>query len=170
MAQKKASLLPLLKKTLVKAKQDDVLEVVGLKPPPMPLYWLAQYRRTRQLVAYAVSDRSEATCTSLWAHIPRRYKRCVLYTDFRRACAEVLPAAQHRAGGKGAGQTCYIERFNNVLRQWLGRFVRRTLSFSEKDAMHESCLLLLLHDYNTRTQHTLKHTMSHYPEAVVYPK
>ena len=62
--------------------------------------------------------------------------------------AEVLPAAQHRATGKGAGQTCHIERFNNILRQRLARFVRRTLSFSKTDAMHENCLRLFLHEYN----------------------
>ncbi len=69
--------------------------------------------------------------------------------DFWRAYARVLPAAQHRATGKGDGQTCHVERFNGVLRQRLARFVRRTLSFSKSDQMHESCLLLFLHEYNT---------------------
>jgi len=41
-----------------------------------------------------------------------------------------------------------VERFNNILRQRLGRFVRRTLSFSKTDQMHEVCLLLFLHQYN----------------------
>ena len=34
------------------------------------------------------------------------------------------------------------ERFNNILRQRLGRFVRKTLSFSKCDLMHELCLRL----------------------------
>ncbi len=72
-----------------------------------------------------------------------------LMPDFWRAYARVLPAAQHRATGKGDGQTCHVERFNGVLRQRLARFVRRTLSFSKSDQMHESCLLLFLHEYNT---------------------
>ena len=42
----------------------------------------------------------------------------------------------------------HIERFNNTLRQRLGRFVRRTLSFSKTDQMHEMCLLLFLHQHN----------------------
>jgi len=41
-----------------------------------------------------------------------------------------------------------VERFNNILRQRLGRFVRRTLSFSKTDQMHEVCLLLFLHQHN----------------------
>ena len=67
--------------------------------------------------------------------------------------AEVLPEEQHRATGKGAGQTNHVERFNNVLRQRLGRLVRRTLSFSKSDVMHEACLLLFLHEHNQPTRH-----------------
>ncbi len=110
--------------------------------------WLAQCRRTRQIVAYAIGSRSEATCRILWSRIPERYKKCLCYTDLWAAYAEVLPEKQHRATGKGDGQTCHIERFNNILRQRLGRFVRRTLSFSKTDQMHENCLRLFLHQYN----------------------
>lgn len=114
--------------------------------------WLAQCRRTRQIVAYAVGDRSEATCHLLWERVPASYKHGLLYTDFWSAYAEVLPAGQHRATGKGAGQTCHIERFNGILRQRLARFVRRTLSFSKCDEMHEICLRLFLHQHNKRIQ------------------
>lgn len=114
--------------------------------------WLAQCRRTRQIVAYAVGDRSEATCRLLWERVPPAYKRGLLYTDFWSAYGEVLPQAQHRATGKGAGQTCHIERFNGILRQRLARFVRRTLSFSKNDEMHEICLRLFLHHHNRRIQ------------------
>ncbi len=68
----------------------------------------------------------------------------------------MLPPEQHRATGKGEGQTCHIERFNNVLRQRLARFVRRTLSFSKSDVMHENCLRLFLHEYNKPTEHQPK--------------
>ena len=114
--------------------------------------WLAQCRRTRQIVAYAIGDRSEATCALLWSRIPKAYKKGIkkgiLYTDFWSAYALVLPQKRHRATGKGAGQTCHIERFNNILRQRLGRFVRKTLSFSKTDEMHQNCLLLFLHEHN----------------------
>ena len=114
--------------------------------------WLAQCRRTRQIVAYAIGDRSEETCRLLWERVPTAYKRGVLYTDFWSAYADVLPDGQHRATGKGAGQTCHIERFNGILRQRMARFVRRTLSFSKIDEMHEVCLLLFLHQHNRRIQ------------------
>ena len=60
----------------------------------------------------------------------------------------VIPAEQHTAAGKESGFTAHVERWNNTLRQRLGRFVRKSLSFSKSDAMHELCLRLFLHDYN----------------------
>ena len=53
--------------------------------------------------------------------------------------------------GKGDGETGHIERFNNVLRQRLARFVRRTLSLSKIDMMHEACSRLFLRAYNQPT-------------------
>ena len=103
-------------------------------------------------VAYAIGDRSETTCRLLWERVPAAYKRGVLYTDFWSAYTEVLPEGQHQATGKGAGQTCHIERFNGILRQRLARFARRTLSFSKCDEMHEICLRLFLHQHNRRIQ------------------
>ena len=110
--------------------------------------WLAQCRRTRQIVAYALGDRSEKTCVLLWKRVPKSYQKALLYSDFWEAYQTVLPDEQHQATGKGAGQTCHVERFNNIIRQRLGRFVRKTLSFSKCDAMHELCLCLFLHEHN----------------------
>ncbi len=67
----------------------------------------------------------------------------------------MVPEGQHVACGKGSGQTNHIEtnhieRFNNTLRQRLARFVRKTLSFSKSQTMHETCLRLFLHHYNTQ--------------------
>ena len=61
---------------------------------------------------------------------------------------EVLPQDLHRATDTGEGQTCHIERFNNVLRQRMGRLVRKTLSLSKTDQWHRRCLRLFLHEYN----------------------
>ncbi len=99
-------------------------------------------------MAYAVGDRSEVSCRTLWERVPAAYKQGAVYTDFWEAYKVVLPPEQHIATGKGDGETCHIERFNNTLRQRLARFVRRTMSFSKSDEMHENCLKLFLHDYN----------------------
>jgi len=98
--------------------------------------WLALCRRTRQIVAYALGCRGQATCRVLWRRIPRAYKNSLCYSDFWAAYAQVVPAPQHHRSEK-RGQTNHIERWNNTLRQRVGRLVRRTLSFS-KDLLHKS--------------------------------
>ncbi len=82
--------------------------------------------------------------------MPRALRHAPAFTDFWEAYQKVVPEGQHSPGGKGSGQTNHIERFNNTLRQRLARFVRKTLSFSKSEAMHEDCLRLFLHDYNTQ--------------------
>ena len=145
--------MPPLASTLAPAQVDDVLEIDELRSFVHHRWqkrwvWLAQCRRTRQIVAYVIGSRGEASCRLLWERIPQDYKQGLLYTDFWAAYAEVLPQDQHRATGKGAGQTCHIERFNNILRQRMGRLVRKTLSFSKTNAMHDNCLCLFLDEYN----------------------
>jgi IS1 transposase len=61
---------------------------------------------------------------------------------------EVIPTEQHVAVGKDSGETAHVERWNNTLRQRLGRFVGKSLSFSKSEEMHEVCLRLFLHSYN----------------------
>ncbi len=109
---------------------------------------MALCRATRQVVAYAIGDRSRATCQKLWAAIPAAYRRGHCFTDFWEAYQLVIPSEQHTVVGKESGLTAHVERWNNTLRQRLGRFVRKSLSFSKSDTMHELCLRLFLHDYN----------------------
>ncbi len=81
---------------------------------------LALCRRTRQVVAVAVGDRSEKTCRRLWERIPAEYRKKQAYTDFwdqPLACKWageayycVVPERQHRPGGKDEGQTNHVER------------------------------------------------------------
>jgi len=110
--------------------------------------WIALCRTTRQVVAYFIGDHSEVSCRQLWARIPEAYRAGHCYTDFWEAYQQVIPADQHTAGSKAAGETNHVERWNNTLRQRLARFVRRTLSFSKSEAMHQACLRLFLHRYN----------------------
>jgi insertion element IS1 protein InsB len=110
--------------------------------------WIALCRKTRQVVAYAVGDRSNKTCQRLWEAIPQEYRLGHCFTDFLKVYASVIPEEQHTAVGKETGETAHVERWNNTLRQRLARFVRMTLSFSKSELMHEACLLLFLHQYN----------------------
>ena len=100
-------------------------------------------RRTRQIVAFVIGDRREATCRKLWEQIPQAYKACQSYSDFWEAYQLVFPAETHECVGKESGQTNHMERWYNTLRQANARFVRKTLSFSKSDAMHEIVTRLL---------------------------
>jgi IS1 family transposase len=109
---------------------------------------MALCRQSRQVVAFVVGDRSAQTYRRLWQAIPDEYRLAHCYTDFWEAYAKVLPEAQHTAVGKESGQTAHVERWNLTLRQRLSRFVRRTLSCSKSEQMHEACLGLFMHRYN----------------------
>jgi insertion element IS1 protein InsB len=110
--------------------------------------FLALCRETHQVVARAIGDRSEKTCRDLWDAIPEMYRSGHCYTDFWSAYQAIIPEEQHTAVGKETGETSHVERWNNTLRQRLGRFVRKTLSFSKSTLMHTACLDLFLHRYN----------------------
>ena len=110
--------------------------------------WMALCRKTRQVVAYAIGDRSQKTCRLLWEAIPQAYRAGQCFTDFWSAYQAVIPEEQHTAVGKENGETAHVERWNNTLRQRLARFVRKTLSFSKSLMMHGVCLRLFLHRYN----------------------
>ena len=110
--------------------------------------WIALSRATRQVVAYVIGDRSQESCQKLWAAIPEAYRQAHCFSDFWEAYSLVIPAGQHTAAGKESGFTAHVERWNLTLRQRLGRFVRKSLSFSKSEEMHEICLRLFLHDYN----------------------
>ena len=118
--------------------------------------WIALCRKTRQVVAYALGDRSKQTCQRLWEAIPSAYRQGHCETSFWVAYKVVIPDEQHTAVGKETGETAHVERWNNTLRQRLARFVRMTLSFSKSGWMHEACLLLFLHRSNKERAILLK--------------
>jgi len=55
---------------------------------------------------------------------------------------------QHQKVGKESGQTNHMERWNNTIRQWLGRLTRKTLSFSKSDFFNELVIRLFIVRYN----------------------
>ncbi|WP_166664712.1 IS1 family transposase [Candidatus Thiosymbion oneisti] len=156
MVKKKAEQLPPLKTTLkpVDRGQTPVLEVDELWSFVFSTVfkvwiWIALNRETREVIAYACGNRREETCRILWNRIPPDYKKAVVFSDYWKAYQAVIPDEQHHPVGKETGETAHVERWNNTLRQHLARFVRKTLSFSKCLHMHEICLKLFLHRYNT---------------------
>jgi len=83
----------------------------------------------RQIVGFAIGERSKATCLHLWESIPDDYKHCHTFSDFCHAYQHVFPAETHHGVGNETRETAHMERWNNTLRQRVGRYVRETLSF-----------------------------------------
>jgi insertion element IS1 protein InsB len=157
LAKKKARKLPPLSETLVDPDANDpeatIMEIDELwsfvdNKGNKVWIWIALCRKTRQIVARAVGDRSEATCHILWSNVPASYRKGHCYTDFWAAYQAVIPEDQLSQVGKQTGETAHVERWNCTLRQRIGRFVRKTLSFSKSILMHIACLDLFLHRYN----------------------
>lgn len=139
---------------LASARIDDVLEldeVCGYvqKRRNKMWTWTALCRRTRQIVAYVNGDRSEATCRKLWARIPEAYRNCRTFSDFWKAYASVFSEQGHQSVGKDTGETAHMERWNNTLRQRVGRMVRKTLSFSKCATWHDGMIHWFVVTYNS---------------------
>ena len=135
------------------AKTDDILEldeIWSFVYVRTAKYWLwtAICRRTRQIVAFVIGDRSAETCRKLWNKIPEAYRHCQSVSDFWEAYQKVFPIETHRSVGKESGQTNHMERWNCTLRQKLARYVRKTLSFSKKTYMHHLVTRWFIVEYN----------------------
>jgi len=72
--------------------------------------WIALCRKTRQVVAYVLGDRSKHTGLRLWEAIPSAYRAGHCFTDFWGAYQAVIPEDQHTAVGKKTGEAAHVER------------------------------------------------------------
>lgn len=95
-----------------------------------------------------MGNRDEERCQALWDLVPPEYQQAMVYSDFYAVYEKVLAQARHQSVGKDSGQTNHVERWNNTLRQRICRFIRKTLSFSKSEYMHELYLKFFIHYYN----------------------
>ena len=111
--------------------------------------WLAIDGFTKEIVGVYIGKRDQTAAQGLWDSLPAVYRQCaVSYTDFWTAYGIVFPQKRHRAVGKDTGQTNYIERFNNTMRQRISRLGRKTLSFSKILSNHIGAIWYFIHEYN----------------------
>jgi IS1 family transposase len=115
---------------------DEMWSFVGNKGNKQWI-WLAIDVLTKEVVGVYIGQRDKDGARGLWNSLPPVYRQCaVSYTDFWSAYEIVFPKKRQRAVGKDTGQTNYIERFNNTMRQRISRLARQTLSFSKKLSNH----------------------------------
>jgi insertion element IS1 protein InsB len=112
--------VPPLETSLVPADIGDVLELdelwsfVGNKQQPRWV-WLALCRRTRQVVAYWMGDRTETAALQLWRRILREYVRCASFSDGWQPYRFIFDYQRHQMVGKATGETNHVEPWFNTL-------------------------------------------------------
>jgi IS1 family transposase len=101
-----------------------------LKKTKQAWSWIALCRKTRQVVAYAVGDRSEKTCRTLWQAIPAASRRGHCYTDFWKAYQAVLRSASNiqQSERKPEQRHMWSAGRTHDDNGWLGLSARRFLS------------------------------------------
>jgi len=132
----------------LEAELDELWSFVG-KKANRHWVWIAMDATTRQVLAFHVGDRSQASAEQLWANLPASYReQAIVYTDHYAVYKGVIPPARHRAISKLVRKTNHVERFNCTLRQRVSRLVRGTLSFSKNLANHIGTIKYFICEYN----------------------
>jgi insertion element IS1 protein InsB len=150
--------LPKLSQTLLPDQASDVLELDECWTFVQERFferwlWTAMCRRTRQIVAYAIGDRSQTTCRKLKDRLPHGYRDCRFVADGWEAYQQVFPDHQLLVYRGVRGPTNHQERWYNTLRQRMGRYTRKTLSFSKSDTYHALATHAFIVRYNLAILH-----------------
>ena len=109
--------------------------------------WIALCRRTKQVVAYYLGDRTKESFRIFYNKVPLDYANCLSTSDGLEVY-RVLKIYGHSMGKKKQGRTSQVEAFNTVLRQRLARLVRKTCAFSKSVEMHEIVIRWFIQQYN----------------------
>ena len=126
---------------------DELWSFVGSKTQTLWL-WVALCRRTRQIVAWTLGDRSLQGACDLRAALPSDYRHCHTRSDYWEAYRGAFPAQTHRACGKHEGETNHVERWFGTLRARVSRLVRKAYSFSKCAENHLDAIHFFITTYN----------------------
>jgi len=139
---------------LLLLEADEIWSFVGKKENKRWI-WLILERRTSQIIAVYIGDRSQKSADALWERVPREVKaQALVLTDRWEAYGLAIPDVQHTACDKQSGQVSLIDRFNCTLRQRVSRLVRLSLSFSKSDCFHQGAIEYFISHYNLECQNT----------------
>ncbi len=143
--------LPTIEETLVYPK-NDALELdeqwsFVRNKKNKKWRWFAKSRVTKQIVAYFVGNRNQESCENFKNRFPEKYKDIFTFSDLWESYSNVF-TENHISAPKGSGETCHIENFNNIIRQRLARYKRKTIAFSKSDYWHDLITRLFIIQYN----------------------
>jgi len=129
----------------IESEVDEMWSFVGSKENKQWI-WIAMDAKSRQIIAFYVGDRSQASAKKLWDSIPISYRdKATFFTDDWQAYKAVIPEERHHVV---KGKSNHIERFNCTMRQRVSRLVRKALSFSKKLSNHIGAIKYFICNYN----------------------
>ena len=108
---------------------DEVIEYdeVCVRKSPGLWLWLAIARKTRLVLGFVLSDRSDSSFLRLRdEEVPPAYWNVPSFSDGLEAYAKFLPADLHEVCTKGSGKTSIVEGLNTKWRQRQSGLVRRS--------------------------------------------
>jgi len=111
--------------------------------------WTAICRRTKQIVGWSLGKRNQQSANQFFRNISKNYTHCQTKSDMWH-CYKCLPKKNHELCEKGSAETNIVEGINNVFRQKLARFVRKTCSFSKKWENHFEVIQWFIREYNLK--------------------
>jgi IS1 family transposase len=109
--------------------------------------WIALCRRTQQVVAYHLGDRTQESFDKLYLKVPPQYAACRSTSDGFNAYGKISKF-WHSKSKKKNGRTSIVESFNTILRQRNARLVRKTCAFSKSIENHEIAIRLFIQEHN----------------------
>lgn len=154
MAQKKGREAEPVADQVEPPEEDDVLELDECwtyvrRRSNKRWLWVALCRRTRQIVAFVIGDRSTRTCARLWSKIPSEYRGKQSFSDFWKSYKPLFEEdPTHEQVEKESGELAHVERFFGLIRQRLPRYVRETRSASQSERMLHLRTKLFVDAYN----------------------
>lgn len=136
---------------LIKSELDEMWSFVQKKSNKQWI-WIAQCRRTRQVIAFHIGSRGREDAQKLWMKIPSEIKKQgFFYSDDWDAYKGVFPKERHLSS-KHKRDTNHLERLNNTIRQRVSRLVRKSLSFSKTLENHIGAIKYFFCHYNLEQQ------------------
>ncbi|MBC6409356.1 MAG: IS1 family transposase [Ekhidna sp.] len=96
-------------------------------------------REGKRVLGFTIGDRSEMTGDRLCSSL-RKMQIGSFYTDHWKAYESILPADKHV---QSKAETYSIEGLNSMIRHYLARFRRKTISYSKSQEMIVYSLNLL---------------------------
>jgi IS1 family transposase len=138
------------------------MDELCVRKSPCLWLWVAVSRKWSQVLGFALGHRDRAPLELCWSDVPQDYRRKLVVTDHFEMYRRFFPKEQHRAAGKGSGETSVVESLNTKARaqahdrrQRQSGLVRRSCGVSrriETDLIERFFLLVEQHNQSCATR------------------